>query len=174
MDSAFPFHFDSSYCGANIELSSSELTATSVDPSSSDESVVFGSGSFRPSRLVGGKLQWRILIERMSPLSCSAIHIGVTNTTDTSSTKRAWAWRSQKYRDHWEGKWKQASGMQKWKEGDILTLVVDCTASRAVLNLRIESQQSHTWAFDMEGFTSPFFWAYFYVNCGQKITLLPC
>ena len=173
-DSAFPFHFDSSFCGLNIELSASKLTATSVEPSSSDESVVFGSGYFRPSHLVGGKLQWRIQIERMSPLSYSAIHTGVTNTIEFSSSKKAWTWSSQKYRDHLEKKWKKVSGMQKWKEGDILTLIVDFSATRAVLNLSIDSQQGHAWAFDMDGFAEPFFWPYFYVNCGQKITLLPC
>ena len=175
-DSAYPFHFDSTFCGANIELSSSYRTVTSTDPHATGGSAVLGSIFYRRSRLAFGKVQWRILIERLSPLHSSAIHIGVTDIDDTLanlSSKDAWVWSSQKHRGQWLKNWKTVGGMPEWKEGDVLTLVVDCTAKPPALILRIGNEESRSWSFDMAGFNGVF-WPFFYVNCGQKITLLPC
>ena len=168
-EDAFPFHFGDH--GDKVFLSNCNLTATSASPDETSHSSIVGSMGYDISD--EGDVTWKILLEELSDSPGSSVHVGVTDRPDLLSSKNAWTWRNGKRRSP-GSRWINVGGMPVWEEGDVLTFVLDYNFAPESLDLRIR-KHGCVYSFSMYlighgGFVYPFF----YVNCGQKITLLPC
>ena len=175
-DDAFPFYFGL-HDKDRIVLSNFNLTAESMYSEETSFSCITGSVTYGGTWQKTAALRWKVLLEELSDSPRSVVHVGVSWDANALLSREACVYGSGKRRRSPSSKWVKVAGMPApWEQGDVLVLTLDrdeCGTRRLHLEM---PQYGYSTSMDLllGQYANWPLQPFFYVNCGQKITLLPC